>query len=217
MEVPFENQAKLREAVETGDTNPWDMTTILKAIIHQLLPPLMRDTVMIEANVELIGYYMAVEKSISPIPWINTANAIFLSISPKMVSSAKTVAKERLKFAKAGFPVNEKFDAVISSVKEQVASLKARNEYNPSDPISFWWIKEEDDHGVLVTPVDGQYSNIYSIATDLPLNREPLDQQLYIKSVFSLLLKELPLGPQTRRIQYAYFIEGQRIAFFARL
>jgi len=212
METVFNDETRLREAVEKGEANMRDMTSIIKSSLQDMLPPHFHG--MLQATPSLIDTYLTVEKSISPIPWIDTRNVVFLELSPKIVSSQKTVAKERLKFSKAGFPSAE-FDDVLKAAKSEVKARVLKDKsYTQKESIIFCWIKPEDDHGVLCTEMDHQYAKIYSISTDMPFTASQRQQNTYYKSVLSLLLKEVPIHMHTRRIQFAYLIEGQRLALF---
>jgi len=220
MELPFNQEAKLRESIEKNDVNQQDMCAILKYSLMDLLPPHLQQS--IDPNPELIDFYMAVEKTLQPIPWIDTKNVVFLSISPKVVTSNKTVQKERAKFMKHGFPESE-FEEVLKACRTEISTRVSQakasgKEYTQMEPILFCWVKEEDIPGVLITDIDAQYSKIYSISTDMPFNKDQRTQNTYYKTVVSLLLKELPpFKFYTDRLEFAYFIQGPRLAIFMRI
>lgn len=222
MEISTASQEKVSEAIANGNVNMKDMTAIIKACIMDLVPVELQGLVSVEANTELLDYYMAVEKSINPIPWINTEKVLFLEMPPKVLTSPKAVNKERIKLRKGGFPEGE-FAEVMSACHSQVEAHRVRAKavgevYKQTEPIVFCYLPEEEaNRGVLVTEIDGQYSKIYSNCTCMPFNKSQRLQNLYVKTIVERLLREMPLGPHTRRIQYAFLIEEPRIAFFARL
>lgn len=219
------DQTKLKEALENGKGNRRDLATTLKLSIMSCLPPSIASSLKIEPNVALVDYFMAVEKSLHPIPWINTANVDFLDLAPTLVSDKRVEKKERLRLRALKIAEND-INAIFKECERQITAIttnaKMKGEtYKQTEPISFVWIKDEDRNGVLCTSIDGQSGKIYSIATDVPSNMRQNRQDTLFKSVVAELLRETfetsPMSVSTSRIEFAYHQVGQRIAMFIRV
>lgn len=222
MEIPVTDQNLVKEAIEKGNVNEKDLTTTIKASIKDLLPEALQGQVTIEPNSVLLDYYMAVEKSILPVPWINTSKAVFLELPANVITSNKTVNKERVKFRKAtGLPDSE-FEEVIHACRTQVTYYEAKAKsmgglYKQAVPFVFCLLQEEDRNvGARLTPIDGRADYIYSNCCDMPFNKSQRQQNVFYKTVVSLLLKEMKLTEFTTRIEFAFLLEGPRLAIFAR-
>ena len=218
MTAQITDQAKLEQAIHDGKVDDRNMTEALNACIKDLIGA---SNIEISPNAELVDLYLAVEKNVTPIPWIDTSKCPLLEINKKILTSQKTKNQERLKLAKIKFP-EEEISAVLDSCKQQyemyVATAKKKGEqYVQKENFLLSWIKPEEDHGCLVTEIDGHYNHIYSIATDIPTNMNQRYRESHFKSITALLLNALPVNILTRRLDFAYLIVRERLCIFVRL
>jgi hypothetical protein len=218
MNAQITDQAQLEQAVKDGKVDERNMTEVLNSCITDLIGA---SNVEISPNAELVDLYLTVEKNVTPIPWIDTSKCPLLEINKKVLTSQKTRNQERLKLAKIKFP-EEEISAVLDSCKQQyevylAAAKKKGHQYVQKDNFLLSWIKPEEDHGCLVTEIDGHYNHIYSIATDIPTTLSQRYRDTHFKSVTSLLLNALPVNILTRRLEFAYLVVRERLCIFVRL
>lgn len=204
--------------IKNGNANMRDMTMTMKYSIKGCL---LGSDIHITANVDLVDKVMCtIENNIESIPWLDTSKVQFINLSPKVLTSQKQRNKERLKLHHIGFP-KDQVDAVFAACHSQVESAKLRGATrgDSSKPIVFTWIPPElkDKLCVLKSMVDDDYSHIYSLSTDMPTNKSAYEQESFYDHVISILVNETPLSINTRLIEFAYNIVGQRLVMFIRI
>lgn len=218
MRLEVTDDSKVADAIKEGRVDERNMTETLDLCIQALVG---RSNMLVQPNAELIDLYLAVEKTVSPIPWIDTSKCVFLEINKKILTSQKTIGRERLKMAKIHFPSQEINDVLLScrnqyDIHVEMAKKKGQV-YVQKEDFLLSWIKPELDNGCLVTEIDGQYNHIYSIATDIPTNMSQRYRESHFKSVVALLLNALPVSILTPRLEFAYLIVKERLCIFFRL
>ena len=209
MELHQHNQEKILKAIKENRTDAYNLTTILKAALLDLLPKALLERIELRDNADLPSQVKAVS-AFSEIPWIDTSKALFIELPSTLLTSESVREDEAKKLCAAGFP-SENIPAVFvacqaeDTLHEQRA-LQAGEAYVRSETFLFACIRPEDDHGVLVTEMDNVKQRIYSNATDVPVNSSLRHQYTHFKSVLTCLLQQLPDLSCISTFHYAYYI-----------
>jgi len=213
------NQEEIEKAINEGKAKTRDLSTIIRGVIMDILPPELREQITIEANSEILDAYLSVEKTYDPIPWINPSDVLVCEIPSRIVYDKKTQKSEMKRLKEAGFPPHEiknVLEAYVFADKKKREEVEASGQvHSRPDNFVFAWTKPGAKKGVLVTEMDRVRRVIYSVATDVDVGMTLRNQYNYFKTILMYLLGEMPFSLEITSLEYAYVTtHGNRLHFF---
>ncbi len=185
-------------------SNEYDLETILQKAFEDVVPGAFDDTtpISIRRDESLVPSYLKVEKDFKPIPWIDTKQALFIEISPLVLTQPEVIVTEAKRLKEAHFPGEDILAAL--NVCISIGKRERAAGYERTESFLLSSIPESIDHGMMVTTMDHSGESIYSLSSDIPANLSRRYRETHIKSIVISLIKKLPRDFAFSLISYDY-------------